>query len=351
MAVDSAGRGWLRDDWTLGHRRGLDGLRGIAIVLVLMLHWWPTTFTGGAYGVDLFFVLSGFLITRLLLEEHRATGRVDIRAFYVRRARRLAPALIVVLAVCATANGAIWTLLYVANWSRASGGMAGPLEHTWSLSIEEQFYLVWPLLFILVRRSRVALGLVTAAAALVALHRIGWYGQVSHARLTNGTDTHSDGLLIGCAAAFAVPWLSRIRWTAAATVVGVPFLLIGLGAIRPGAWWLTADGGGYTAAALASAVLVLWALEGGSRILTVRPLRALGVRAYSLYLWHYPVLIAARRGDVYNLDLWTTVAAIAGGVAAAEVSYRWIEMPFRSRRQDERRATDETTVPAAASLS
>jgi peptidoglycan/LPS O-acetylase OafA/YrhL len=138
-----------------------------------------------------------------------------------------------------------------------------------------------------------------------------------------------------------------LRWSAAAAVVGLPSLLIVAGIVRTHEEsWLRSYRGGYTVAALVSSILILWALEGRSALLTSAPLRAVGVRAYSLYLWHFPVLITARRIDIMNDGFWTTTVAIAGGIAAAEVSYRWIEMPFR--RGNLRRRSQPVLVPGSA---
>ena len=312
-------------DWRLGHRPARDGLRGIAVLCVLSLHFWPTRMVGGGVGVDLFFVLSGFLITRLLIEELHATGRINIRAFYIRRVRRLAPALLVVVAVCATAPGAIWTLLYGANWVRASGGMRGPLEHTWSLSIEEQFYFVWPVLFIALARTRFARWYVGAAVTLIVVHRLDLHETTrSIARLTNGTDTRADALLIGCLVAMTIAWLVRIRWNRIASVVAC-----GLVAHVGGLVVLDITGVGFTIIAIGCAVLLLAALQCDRGPLTWTMLTKVGQLSYSLYLWHYPITIWIRHGDVYNTSAASTTAAIVASLVAALASHRFIESPFR----------------------
>lgn len=324
-------------DERLGHRPGLDGLRGVAILLVLGLHWWPAWFPGGNIGVDLFFVLSGFLITRLLIEEHDRTGRVDLRGFYLRRARRLAPALGVLLAVCATASGAIWTLLYVANWSRAAGGMQGPLEHTWTLAIEEQFYVLWPLAFGLVARSRRPVVMLLAICAVVLAWRLLLLdGGAELIRLRAGTDTRADALLIGCAAAFALPVLARIRWAPFAALAALAAVPVVLGFGQVGMF-----GAGFTLVAVGAAVLVLWALDWNP------PgwLRWFGRLSYSIYLWHYPITWALRGGDPHATAWDTTALAIALSLAAAVASYRLIERPFRAMAPAPRRA--ETLTPTA----
>ena len=172
--------GGHRPSERLGHRPGLDGLRGLAVLLVLAQHLGLPVFRGGGLvGVLLFFVLSGFLITWLLLDEHAATGRIDIRAFYVRRARRLLPAFVAMLAVVVgvaalvgnlggIAGPAIVAGAYVANWSHLFDIDMGPLNHTWSLSVEEQFYIVWPAVLIGFFAFR-RLGWVILAACVAAV--------------------------------------------------------------------------------------------------------------------------------------------------------------------------------------
>src|ERR1700677_2490575 len=205
----------------------LDGLRAFAVLTVMAAHLNdPTLFPGGGLGVDVFFVISGFLITSILLGEQDKRGRVGFGAFYARRALRLFPALVVVLAVvavvCATDShiflahetlaGIPWIVLYAGNWLRAFSHAAslGVLGHTWSLAVEEQFYLIWPVIFVfgigrIGDRRRAAALLVSAALAVMAYRAVvlahGW----SINRVSNGSDTHCDGLLLGCALAL---WLT-----------------------------------------------------------------------------------------------------------------------------------------------
>ena len=143
----------MADQTSLQRRWGsLDGIRGLAIILVVIAHAFPETFAGGgAPGVSLFFVLSGFLITSLLLGEIETSGRIDLKKFFGRRALRLAPALIVYLSVAAIAEGwsSVWpSLLYLGNYAQIAGSDVGVNVHTWSLAVEEHFYLLWPVLFV-----------------------------------------------------------------------------------------------------------------------------------------------------------------------------------------------------------
>src|SRR4051812_31140019 len=200
----------------LGYRPALDGLRAVAITLVVSLHAfrWPN---GGYLGVDLFFVLSGFLITTLLLEEHHATGRISLSRFYLRRARRLLPALFVMLAAYSawslTTQGVDPTryvlegVLYCTNYFLAYRGQLSPIEHLWSLAEEEQFYLLWPLLLIgllLWRRRVMGIFLIVVFGLLVWNEVWQTHHHANGLRLDYGIDTRSDGLVVGCL--LAVSW-------------------------------------------------------------------------------------------------------------------------------------------------
>jgi peptidoglycan/LPS O-acetylase OafA/YrhL len=317
------------DGWRLGHRPGLDGLRGIAVLLVLALHWWPAMFPGGNTGVSLFFVLSGFLITRLLIEEVWRDGAVDFRAFYVRRLRRLMPASLALTLLFIATPGAVWVLLYSANWARVDGVLVGgPLEHTWSLAVEEQFYLLWPavLVGVVLRFGRMAWAATAALAFVVALHRVDLHDSAEAVRLTVGTDTRLDALLIGCAAALAMSALARVgqrTWMIGAAVVAPLFALLVMDLPDMGGW-------GFTLEAVGWCVVVLWAVGTGSAWISTPTLRWFGRLSYSLYLWHYPVTWALRDGDMHATEWWSTALAIPLSIGAAWLSYRFVESRFRS---------------------
>lgn len=314
--------GMAEGEWRLGYRAELDGLRGVAIALVLLLHWWPDTFPGGRIGVDLFFVLSGFLITTLMIED----GQLSLTRFYERRARRLLPPVAVFLALFWWADGAMWVALYVGNWARAVGELSPYLAHTWSLAIEEQFYVAWPLLFLALRRYPrwIVAGVLFGTALLVGLHRTQSLGDAH--RLVNGTDTRMDGLAIGCAVAFGLPWLLRIPWGALA-----------IASLGPLAYVFFVDailwGWGYTLVSAGWAIVLLAVLQGRAAKLLAHPsLVWLGVLSYSLYLWHYPIAVAVESGDIgLPHNLATTVGMIVASFAVALASHRWIETPFRRR--------------------
>lgn len=212
----------------LGHRRWLDGLRGVAILLVLGSHFGLVR--GGFLGVDVFFVLSGFLITTLLAEEWRRDRAIDLPRFYLRRALRLLPAYLALLAVCAAATAAgsparradgfrevLVAGAYVSNWPTLHQTALPRLGHTWSLAVEEQFYLAWPVVLLALLRSHARRGTVLAVVGGFALLSAGWRAalhathapdepQVSLLRLYMGLDTRADALLIGCGVGLLAVW-------------------------------------------------------------------------------------------------------------------------------------------------
>jgi peptidoglycan/LPS O-acetylase OafA/YrhL len=329
----------------------LDGLRGVAILLVLSYHCY-THPSGGFYGVDLFFVLSGFLITSLLLAEYDRTGRVNLRAFYVRRARRLLPALLAFLIVISVALFATnqlrelegdlaAALFYATNIVRAVGTSKSlPLiGHLWSLAQEEQFYFVWPAALLLMLRrwpTKLATFLVAMLIALV-LYRLGLLAAgAAHERIYFAPDTHADPLVIGCLLA-AVTRTRRVTvpgWFAAAAAIGVAAL-----ASTQTAYSIWNLGMGTTAASLLSAVLVAAALNERSvtgRILAFRPLIWLGLISYSLYIWQQ--LIFKMTGE--NGDLTLPIS-----IVAATASYWIVEKPFRRRKPKDNRKLASTESP------
>lgn len=319
----------------LGHRPALDGVRGIAIALVVGGHMagWPRN---GSYGVDLFFVLSGFLITTLLLEEHRATGRIALRAFYVRRARRLFPALFAMLVLAFLLSSATFTpremvivfgsaLFYVSNFVRAfthpdqlSGG---PTNHLWSLAAEEQFYTVWPAALLFLLRRRVALvQVLTAFFVALVSYRLGMIlAGASPARIYFGPDTHAEGIVLGCLVAALRMRHVRVAWFLGwAGLVGIGLLAF----TRPPHEWVF----GLPVVEVAAAAVLLTSLQPGllQRALSVRPLVYLGVISYSLYVWHMFALYAT---------FWhhRVIAAVLA-VPLTLCSYYLVERPFRRRR-------------------
>lgn len=356
----------------------LDGVRGIAVVAVLLFHGGVSWLGGGFLGVDAFFVLSGYLITSLLL----AGPAPDLRAFWERRARRLVPALlamatvVVLLGLVAPVNAsprdALGALTYLANWRFITGGggyfasFAEPsaFKHTWSLAVEGQFYLLWPLLVVAVcRRSRGAvlatagLGALISAAAMAASFRP--YADPSRAYY--GTDTRIQALFVGAALAVVLgvrsDSLRRRAFLSASGMAGAVLTL----------WlWHAASGtasglyrGGFllTAVATAAVIASVVAVPAGplARWLSVRPLRLTGRVSYGIYLWHEPVYLLLTRSRTHLPGPMLLLARVAVTAALAALSWRLVEVPARTWRPrmprlTRRLATAGLAVTVAAGL-
>jgi peptidoglycan/LPS O-acetylase OafA/YrhL len=354
----------------LGYIPALDGVRALAVAAVLVYHgnlgWW----SGGFLGVDVFFVLSGYLITSVLLDAWQKNGgrTLGLWRFYVHRARRLLPALLVMIVVTSAyvmvflpdeasklRGGVVASFGYVTNWYLifhqqsyfAAIGRQPMLQHLWSLAIEEQFYLVWPLVLGLAlkfwRPSRVKLALTILGAAAVSallmavLYRAG--GDPS--RVYYGTDTHASGLLIGAAVAvLAPPWLLRGRLGKRAPValdaLGLTGLLLLVWCFANVSEFDTAlYRGGYVVFAGIAALVVLVAVHPAttitSSLLGTPPMVWIGKRSYGIYLWHWPVYLVTRPGldiPLTGIPLFVFRLAVTVGLAAA--SYRYVEVPIRS---------------------
>jgi len=348
---------------------GLDGLRAIAVLLVVVYHLFPAwMLQSGFIGVDVFFVISGFLITSLLLRERAATGTIALRPFWMRRARRLLPALVLVVTVSATAAWLIGGDVLVGlglqvagaatfsyNWTAVAGGASyfaasqpEVFRNLWSLAVEEQFYLLWPLLlplFLLLRRRwmRVAAALLLAAASATwALSSIAAGADIT--RVYYGTDTHAFGLLLGVALAFTLHGVAARRASGSGVgpvwgVVAGSAALIALIAVAIAA--PTEDGvtfpGTLVAASLLSAALIAVGVQPGSwfgRALDVAPLRWIGERSYGIYLWHWPLVVLltyalTRTTADAGVPVLIGLLSLALTLVLAELSYRLVEQPVR----------------------
>ena len=298
---------------SLGYRPSLDGLRGISILAVMGYH--SGLISGGYLGVDVFFVLSGFLITTLLVEEQQRRGAISFRRFYMRRALRLLPALFATVAVCASGElafaspeasrhtwGAVAAVVfYAANWAMIAGQPLFVLGHTWSLAIEEQFYLVWPpslaVLTRVVGRRGWILAIVAAGGLLVPAYRFLLMSQrASQLHLYVGLDTRADSLLIGCTVGLLIGWkmlptspTARVVSGIGAVVASLALTYLFVEATWPRDYLFHATS---TLASLATAFLIVKLLIAPSRIdrlLGGSPIVGLGRISYGLYLWHYPV--------------------------------------------------------------
>jgi peptidoglycan/LPS O-acetylase OafA/YrhL len=331
----------------LGYVPALDGLRGVAIALVVVYH--AGLLPGGFLGVDLFFVLSGFLITTLLLEEHAASGVISLRRFYVRRARRLLPALLALLALLtigavtsSPVNTALlgdigWTLAYAANIVRATGHhFLTPLTTMWSLAEEEQFYFLWPgiLIACLARFTprRIGWALFAVACAVSAWRVTLTLSGASTQRIVFSPDSHFDPLLIGCALAFLCRARPRlpVAWPVAGPLLAAVVAL----AVSGSRFSLLA---GYSLAGLACAGLVSDAAAGRARALAWQPLVWLGKISYSLYIWQ-ALAFALAYASNRPLPIFLPLA-----VGLAWLSYRYVEEPFR-------RATRRVEAPAVTAV-
>jgi peptidoglycan/LPS O-acetylase OafA/YrhL len=345
---------------------GLDGLRALAVLAVIAFHeqlgWAP----GGLLGVGVFFTLSGYLITDLLLSQWRATGSMRLGEFWLRRARRLLPALFVMLVVVtawvtiadrarlASLRGAVaaaatyssnWYLIITSSSYFARFAAPQPLDHLWSLAVEEQFYLIWPWLLLLgillIRRRRsllpwLALPTLALAAASTVAMAVLYQPGYDPTRVYEGTDTRAAGLLIG--AALAMLWSSGKAARAGRgtrLALDVP-AFAGLAVIAVMIWRVGQYSpflyrGGMVVLSLATAAVVAGTAVPGSgigRVLAWRPLRWLGVRSYGIYLWHYPVIVLTSPANSSE-DLPRAAAQTAVSIALAALSWRFVEEPVR----------------------
>ena len=367
----------------LAHRDDIQGLRAVAVLIVIASHASVPLMPGGFVGVDVFFVISGFLISQLLFREVEKTGRLSIPSFYARRARRILPAatLVAIATVVASAiwlsavdllsvvKDALWSVFFAANIHFAAVGTdyfaqeepPSPLQHYWSLSVEEQFYLVWPaLLLVLVLLSgRRALprGLVFAVLVVLTGASFAW-SLISTASdpLAAYFSTLARAWELGLGALTALvaaTVAARMPSVARGLVCLVGLALIGVACVMYSD--ATPFPGSAAVVPVVGSALVLLAGAGGHateplpiRALGVRPMRVLGDWSYSLYLWHWPVLIIAER-RVGALGFWRTALCLVVVFVLSALTYRYVEQPFRSpRRFPVRRAL--SLYPAAVAL-
>jgi peptidoglycan/LPS O-acetylase OafA/YrhL len=363
-------------------------LRAFAVIAVLLYHADLAWIPGGFLGVEVFFVISGYLITALLLAEWRQRGRIDLKTFWLRRARRLLPALYVLLVVTLTfavvflpgevaglRGDVLAAFGYVTNWYLIFGqesyfeavGRPSLLQHLWSLAVEEQFYLIWPPILALglcigatrLRRRRVLTVVIFGAGASAMAMALLYAPGVDPSRIYYGTDTRATGLLCGAALAFLwspgdkyrpsearhhrlrLPGRSRFRrrwgWTAPLLLDVVGFAALGalvwfcihLGEFQPFLY-----SGGFALVGIATTATIMAVVHPhsviGSRFLGSAPLRWVGVRSYGIYLWHWPVFMVTRPDlDVPIDGLPLLALRLSATVVLADLSYRYIETPIR----------------------
>jgi peptidoglycan/LPS O-acetylase OafA/YrhL len=346
---------------------GLDGLRAVAVLAVIAFHEQFSWAPGGMLGVGVFFTLSGYLITDLLLNRWLATGRLRLAKFWLARARRLLPALFVMLAIvtaCVTLlararlgslRGAVAAAAtYSSNWYMIVQGQSyfsrfappQPLDHLWSLAVEEQFYLIWPwllLLGVICLRHR-SIGairwlalptLALAAASAVAMNAM-YHPAVDATRVYEGTDTRACGLLIGAALAMVWPSIVAARasrtWTRVLDGPAIAGLIvIALMVWRVGQYSPFLYRGGIVVLSVATAAVLAAAACPASitgAALGWRPLRWIGVRSYGIYLWHYPVIVLTSPANSTE-DLPRAIAQIAASIGIAALSWKFVEEPVR----------------------
>ena len=361
----------------LPHLPALDGLRALAVTLVVAYHLDLGWMTGGFIGVDVFFVISGFLITRLLLDERATTGRIGLGAFWTRRFKRLVPALVVMIAATLLATrrwglpeqwnsvrvDAIAGLAYVANWRfvfdqqsyfEAALGPS-PLLHTWSLAVEEQWYLLWPIamvgLLVLAARRRRGAGLAAASVVAAAVVSAGLmaitFEPADPSRAYFGTDTRAQHLLIGAALAWFVELFPDVIHLAERRTMRLPFtaallVLVAMAAtIHDTSAWLYQ--GGLFAISIVAAIVVLGTAsprpDAALGWMGRQPLTWIGQRSYGIYLWHWPVIVFVGAAIDIGVSGAPLIAAqVAVTLALAELSFRFVETPVR-------RSHDTVTTP------
>jgi peptidoglycan/LPS O-acetylase OafA/YrhL len=354
---------------------GLDGLRGIAVLAVIIYHADVSFLVGGFLGVDVFFVLSGFLITSLLIDELTRTNTVDRARFYIRRIRRLMPALFLVLFFSVLVSGLFvldaayhvrrdlpWAITFVLNWSYLFFeqsyfvNISRPplLQHLWSLSVEEQFYVIWPIM--LIGLYKVKIGNLTPrikifiASSVLAIASTAWMVHLSVAngypipndpsRVYFGTDTHAMGLLVGCAA--AALWRSErlnekltpdraaaMNGLGILSIAGLAYFFLYVSELNEFLYR-----GGFLVLSVLTAVLVVIAAHPGLKFgqrLGNPVLKWFGDRSYGIYLWHWPIFVLMRSGiDIQWPDPIAFVVKIAIVLVISDLSYRFVEMPIRN---------------------
>lgn len=392
------------DGHSLSYSAGLDGIRGLAILAVLLYHGGVSWAQGGFLGVETFFVLSGFLITSLLISEWTRTATIRLRAFWERRARRLLPALfalVIVVGIHQLSAGSenatpglkgdgVATLLYYGNWHQiatqtnyfAATGPVSPLQHTWSLAIEEQFYILWPLLFLAfavavarrvtrtggdrTRQLRLLLiASVIGAVASVVSVMLRYDGGAGLNRVYYGTDTRAVSILTGAILAFALALTRRpangrkgdghgvrrraLAWIALVALVGVFAMLhFAAGDSR----WLYPDGFVALDVAVAAviAAVMLAPQSAIGRAFSLPPIRAIGLISYGLYLWHFPIFLWLTVDSTGLAGMPLLMLRLVVTFAVSIVSFFVIEQPVRRRKLPSRVVIAAAPVMAAGAF-
>jgi peptidoglycan/LPS O-acetylase OafA/YrhL len=345
-----------------GYRYGVDGLRAVSVALVVLFHL--GYLDGGNLGVDSFFVISGWLITWRLLAEHDRTSRIGLGHFWTARVRRLMPASLTVIGIVVVLwplldievpslrRDALFATFWSSNWGTISGGgdywarfgEVSPLTHFWSLAIEEQFYLVWPVLLVgtvaAARRTRLGVraavstvALLLAAASVLYLSAL--FDPADRTAAYMNTFARAHALLIGAAAgAFTVDRGGPLRGGGVARRLAPAAAVLALTLVAFSSErsdWLFRWG--FPLFAVAAVIVVVAVADGAwSQVLASRPMRWVGDRSYGIYLWHWPVIVLLDDQRIPIDGVALAVARVAVSVALADLSYRFVEQPIRTRR-------------------
>ena len=347
----------------------LDGLRALAVIAVVIYHMNATALQSGLLGVTIFFVLSGYLITGLLIREWSTTKKINLPQFWLRRVRRLFPAIVFVLLgtivltgvfapdmLTKLRNDIVAALLFFTNWWYIfqdvsyfeAMGAPSPVTHFWSLAIEEQFYLIWPPLLLLlfskrVKKRHIQLGLLVAAIASAAAMAILYSPQADPSRVYYGTDTRAFSLLIGAFLAFEFPparvnghgrqgFTARDRKIAlgvgSAALAGILVMMVAVNGYSPFLYY-----GGIALLSLLTGALIITLADGRSplaRFFALRPLVWIGKLSYSIYLWHYPLLLLMNPRNFTGETPWFAYVGQALVIlAVSAISYYVVETPLR----------------------
>lgn len=342
---------------------GLDGIRAIAVIAIIIFHLNPKWLPGGFLGVDTFFVISGYLIAMLLINEYEKTGTINILQFWIRRMKRLFPPVLFMILIVIQyiiffdqsllyqlKKDVIAAVLYISNWWYIFDGLsyfesfeARPLEHLWSLAIEEQFYLLFPLILILMlnkwsKKNILLLFFVVSILSAILMSTL--YDPAANvSRIYFGTDTRLQTLLLGVMCAFIWPAFKLKRDAPRILVVIIDFLgFIGLIVLMYSIYKLSEHSaflfnGGFYVLGIFTLLIIMAAVHPSSimsRLLGIKPLTVIGKYSYSLYLWHYPVIVLMQKHFVQGqVPIYIHISSVILTIVLAVFSYKLIERPYR----------------------